>query len=171
MASNPNPIDNNSIPSPMDSSSQHIETNSMDSLNLEDLILQTHNPDKLDTQTESESENAIITRILAPKPVNVNAFKTTILRAWNISGKITSNTLGDNKMAFIFSDKRDMEKVLNMTWTFRDHQLVIARWPPDKAVDEVNLDVTRFWVHDSKICATFICKAQVFSAKVRNLCR
>ncbi|KAL3621816.1 hypothetical protein CASFOL_034302 [Castilleja foliolosa] len=70
-----------------------------------------------------------------------------MIRAWNITGKIQTNNLGDNIMAFIFSAKNEMEKVSNLTWTFRDYQMVIAKWPPDKALAEIDLDHTSFWVH------------------------
>ncbi|KAL3649384.1 hypothetical protein CASFOL_005787 [Castilleja foliolosa] len=103
-----------------------------------------------------ETEGTLITRIIAPKPLNLNAFKSTILRAWNITGKISANSLGDNMMAFIFSEEKDLEKVMNLSWTFRDHQLVIARWPPDKSLAEINLHKTIFWVHFFGVQVKFI---------------
>ncbi|KAL3622061.1 hypothetical protein CASFOL_034257 [Castilleja foliolosa] len=129
-------------------------TDNPDSLNLEDMIIQ--NP-----QTETQNENidkeyAIIARIIAPKPLNMNAFKTTILKAWNNTSKVQTNLLGDNKMAFIFAEKRDMEKVMNQAWTFRDHQLVTVRWPPDKAHNEIELNRIRFWVHIFGIPVAFV---------------
>ncbi|KAL3623079.1 hypothetical protein CASFOL_031895 [Castilleja foliolosa] len=126
----------------------------IDSLNLNIINLQKSPPKTL--QTENENEITIIAKILAPKPLNLNAFKTTMLKSWNITGKVATNQLGDNKMAFIFAEKRDMEKVLNNTWTFRDHETVIAWWPPDKALAEVDLDTARFWVHIYGIPVSYI---------------
>ncbi|KAL3647568.1 hypothetical protein CASFOL_008536 [Castilleja foliolosa] len=85
-------------------------------------------------------------------------FKSTMIKAWNITGKVSTNQLGDNKMAFVFAEEKDMSKVLNNTWTFRDHQTVITWWPPDEAQTDVNLEKARFWVHFFGIPVTFINK-------------
>ncbi|KAL3613216.1 hypothetical protein CASFOL_042907 [Castilleja foliolosa] len=125
-----------------------------DSLNLKVLNLQ-KSPNKM-LQPATENEITIITKILAPKPLNLNALKTTMLKAWNITGKVATNQLGDNKMAFIFSEKKDMDKVLNNAWTFRDHQTALAWWPPDKAPDEVDLETAYFWVNIFGIPVSYI---------------
>ncbi|KAL3618875.1 hypothetical protein CASFOL_037103 [Castilleja foliolosa] len=56
-------------------------------------------------------DTTLIAKILAPKPINMNAFKSTIIRAWNLNKKVTANLLGKNTMAFIFEEKNDMEKL------------------------------------------------------------
>ncbi|KAL3655175.1 hypothetical protein CASFOL_000961 [Castilleja foliolosa] len=81
-----------------------------------------------------------------------------MIKAWNITGKVSTNQLGDNKMAFVFAEEKDMSKVLNNTWTFRDHQTVITWWPPDEAHTDVNLEKARFWLHFFGIAVTYINK-------------
>ncbi|KAL3618557.1 hypothetical protein CASFOL_037639 [Castilleja foliolosa] len=39
---------------------------------------------------------------------------------------------------------------------FKDHQTVLAWWPPDKALAEVDLDTARFWVHIYGIPVSYI---------------
>ncbi|KAL3651825.1 hypothetical protein CASFOL_004827 [Castilleja foliolosa] len=97
--------------------------------------------------TNIEKETTLVVKFLSPKPVNMNAFKSTITKAWNQSDKISTNLLADNTMAFIFESEQDIEKVCKSSWTFRDHQLVIARWPPDKALSEIDLTKTNLWIH------------------------
>ncbi|KAL3629253.1 hypothetical protein CASFOL_026475 [Castilleja foliolosa] len=97
--------------------------------------------------TNSTEENAIIAKILSPKTLNMNAFKSSMLKAWKPDRKTQTNLLGDNTMAFVFEDEDDLEKVLNQAWTFRDHQLAIARWPPDKSLPEIDLNKIAIWVH------------------------
>ncbi|KAL3636637.1 hypothetical protein CASFOL_018936 [Castilleja foliolosa] len=93
------------------------------------------------------NEITLIAKILTQKITNLNAFKAAILRAWNPSGKVLTNTLHTNTMAFIFDKEDDIHKVLNSTWTYRDQHIVIARWPPDKSLPEITLDKILFWVH------------------------
>ncbi|KAL3638819.1 hypothetical protein CASFOL_016726 [Castilleja foliolosa] len=95
----------------------------------------------------SNEENTIIAKIISQKTCNMNAFKDAMIKAWKPNKKTTTNLLEDNTMAFVFDDEEDMEKVLNNAWTFRDHQLVISRWPPDQALAEINLDKVTFWIH------------------------
>ncbi|KAL3643388.1 hypothetical protein CASFOL_014203 [Castilleja foliolosa] len=92
-------------------------------------------------------ENTIIAKIITTKTLNMNAFKAAMLKAWKPDKKATTNSLGDNTMAFVFEEEEDMEKILNQAWTFRDHQLAVVRWPPDQAHDEVNLNIVTLWVH------------------------
>ncbi|KAL3635186.1 hypothetical protein CASFOL_019733 [Castilleja foliolosa] len=91
-------------------------------------------------------ETALIARILTSKTINMNAFKASILRAWNPTGKVSSNPLENNTIAFVFEDVKDMNKAYNSTWNFRDNHIVIAKWPPEKALSEINLNKTIFWV-------------------------
>ncbi|KAL3652866.1 hypothetical protein CASFOL_002547 [Castilleja foliolosa] len=95
----------------------------------------------------TKEENTIIAKIISSKPCNMNAFKTAMIKAWKPDRKTTKNLLHDNTMAFVFEEEEDMEKVLNNSWTFRDHQLVLTRWLPEQSLTEVNLDKATFWIH------------------------
>lgn len=97
--------------------------------------------------THSENEFTLVTRVLSPKPININAFKNTILKAWSPKKKVSTNTLQPNNMAFIFEDENDTNKIMNLSWSFRDMQVVVQRWPPDKALQELDLNKTLIWVH------------------------
>lgn len=92
------------------------------------------------------NEYTIITRVLSEKPINMNAFKNTILKAWNPKKKVSTNLLQGNLMAWIFEDENDLSKILNLSWTFRDLQIIIAHWPPDKSLAEINLNKIILWI-------------------------
>ncbi|KAL3644212.1 hypothetical protein CASFOL_012144 [Castilleja foliolosa] len=100
---------------------------------------------------KAENDTTLIARVVTKKIINMNAFKATIIKAWNPNGKVSSNILTNNSVAFIFEEEKDYEKVMNQTWTFRDHNIVTASWLPDKALDEIDLNTTPFWVHASGI--------------------
>lgn len=59
-------------------------------------------------------------------------------------------------MAFIFEDKADVDKILNHSWTFRDLQVIVRKWLPDKSLSEVNLNTTSFWIQAFGIPVCFI---------------
>ncbi|KAL3635168.1 hypothetical protein CASFOL_019715 [Castilleja foliolosa] len=124
--------------------------------NLEAMSLNVTSPPHSEPLDPSDKETTLITKVLTPKPTNMNALKATMIKAWNPSGKISSNLLSDNTMAFIFEERKDMEKVYNQAWTFRDHQMVVAKWPPDKALTEIDLTKTLFWVHIFGLPVCFI---------------
>ncbi|KAL3626525.1 hypothetical protein CASFOL_030074 [Castilleja foliolosa] len=48
--------------------------------------------------------------------------------------------------AFVFEEQSDTARILNSTWTFRDHHIAIAHWPPDKSLPEINLSKIKFWI-------------------------
>lgn len=91
-----------------------------------------------------ECEHTIIARIYTGKAINMNAFKSTILKAWNPKGKVNTNLQQTNTMAFIFESDNDVTKTLNQSWSFRDSQIITQRWPPDKALHEIDLDKANF---------------------------
>ncbi|KAL3622592.1 hypothetical protein CASFOL_034003 [Castilleja foliolosa] len=125
---------------------------SLSAINIDTPPLQCSLPDR----NINGKEVTLIARIMAPKPINMKALRTTITKAWNPTKKLTTYLLVDNTMAFVFEEEKDMEKVCNVSWTFRDYQLVIARWPPDKALTEIDLNKTIFWVHAFGIPVAFI---------------
>ncbi|KAL3639346.1 hypothetical protein CASFOL_017253 [Castilleja foliolosa] len=102
-------------------------------------------PNKI-TPNQTEQEFTLIAKILSQKPLNLNAFKSSIIKAWNPKKKITTNILESNTVAFVFEDESDLDKVHNLSWTFRDHQIILAKWNSDQALGEVNLTSTIFWI-------------------------
>ncbi|KAL3634942.1 hypothetical protein CASFOL_021996 [Castilleja foliolosa] len=110
--------------------------------------IQIEEPQKILPPNKPENnESTIIAKILTTKSINLNAFKSTITKAWNVAGRVNTNLLQENTMAFIFNEKKDQERVLNSSWSFRDHQVIVAEWPKEKALTEIDLSKTRFWIH------------------------
>lgn len=103
-----------------------------------------------------ESEQTVIARILTDKLINMGSFKTTILKAWNPKKKVSVNLLQTNTMAFVLEDEADITKILSHSWTFRDCQVIVRKWPPDLSLSEVNLNITSFWVQAFDIPVCFI---------------
>ncbi|KAL3655056.1 hypothetical protein CASFOL_000842 [Castilleja foliolosa] len=106
--------------------------------------------------TQPGNEISLIAKILSQKAINMNAFKASIIKAWNPLKKISTNLLDTNTMVFIFEDEKDMLKVCNSSWTFRDHQIIIAKWNPEKALKDIDLTCTNFWVQVYGIPAQYM---------------
>lgn len=121
--------------------------------NINALIQQTQSLECSDLNT---NECTIIARILSEKPTNLGAFKTTILKAWNPKNRVTTNQLQQNLMAFVFEDPADVDKITNLSWSFRDSQIIIQRWPPDKALHDIDLNKATFWIQAFNIPVCFI---------------
>ncbi|KAG8372571.1 hypothetical protein BUALT_Bualt12G0079900 [Buddleja alternifolia] len=100
-------------------------------------------------QLNFEEINAftLIGRILSEKSFKPNAVKNTLLKAWNPRFGMEMNSVEENKYAFIFKEKSDLDKVLNMApWSFRGHLVILRQWDPDESVENINLDSALFWV-------------------------
>lgn len=59
--------------------------------------------------------------------MNLNAFKTIIINAWNLMKNVTANQLQPNMIAFIFEDEADYNKILNLSWSFRGVKIIIQK--------------------------------------------
>lgn len=107
-------------------------------------------------QPHFDKEYTIIAKILSEKPINMNAFKSTILKAWNPKKRVIGNLLETNIMAFVFEDENDQIKILNLSWFFRDLQILVQSWPPDKSLQEIDLNTTTYWIQAYNILVCLI---------------
>lgn len=81
------------------------------------------------------------------KTINMNAFRSTMIKAWNPKGKFQTNILHQNAMAFILESPNDYQKILNLSWSFRDSQINIHPWPDDKALSDIDMSKIYLWIH------------------------
>lgn len=111
------------------------------------------------TENPSDSlneEHTIIAQILTSKTINMNAFRSTMVKAWNPKGKFLTNQLQQNSMAFIFESQNDFQKITNLSWCFRESQVIINHWPPDKALHEIDMTKNTFWIQATNLPACLI---------------
>ncbi|KAG8379884.1 hypothetical protein BUALT_Bualt07G0135700 [Buddleja alternifolia] len=123
-------------------------------MNLFNELLNSTNSLKVDEKEETPPFNSediqaftLAGKVVADKVLNFGAIKNTLLKAWNCKKKVTCNDIEDNTFAFVFEDKKDFDKVLDMSpWSFRGHLVILKHWNPDYAIGEVKLDATFLWV-------------------------
>ncbi|XP_012843185.1 PREDICTED: uncharacterized protein LOC105963339 [Erythranthe guttata] len=127
---------------------------------INDLVSQTSllqcNSEPNELPDSNPNEFTILAKILSDKPSNMVAFKTTMLKVWNSKNRIQANTIQQNLMSFIFEDQSEAQKILNLSWSFRESQIILQHWPPDKALMEVDMDLATFWIHVSNLPVYFI---------------
>lgn len=121
--------------------------NLLDDLILNTNLLQCSDATINETPVPMENEFSIIAKLQSDKPTNMTAFKALLLKAWRPKKKSLTNHLQQNTFVCIFEDETDMNRVLNLSWTFRDAQVVLQKWPPNKSLSEIDLTKTSFWVH------------------------
>lgn len=75
---------------------------------------------------ETLSNRCLIGKVLPPKLVNKDAFKVTLLRAWNtLRIRAIIESIGDNKFVFEFLSDVDKQRVLfEGTWHFNNALVV-----------------------------------------------
>ncbi|KAL2921371.1 hypothetical protein RDABS01_012862 [Bienertia sinuspersici] len=104
--------------------------------------------------TESQSNEKIslmlIGKLLTERSINIEAFKSTMTKAWEVSGRIIIRVIGPNRYVFQFFHWRDKEKVLmGRLWCFDQNLLVLSEIAGSEQPDEVPLTYSPFWV---RIC-------------------
>lgn len=79
-----------------------------------------------------------------------------MLRAWNPSQKVTIKFMDTNIFSCIFDCKEDMSRALNLSWSFRDHQVILKQWSPEMAYFDVDFSSAAFWCHISRLPVCYI---------------
>lgn len=108
--------------------------------------------------TNNPKEHTLLAKILAPKTQNVGAFRNTLLKAWNPRKNVTINPVDtdENLFSCIFDSENDLKKIVNLSWSFRGHQIVHKIWAPEKALFQIDMSTISLWCHVSHIPVCFI---------------
>ncbi|KAK4426608.1 hypothetical protein Salat_1429500 [Sesamum alatum] len=127
------------------------------------LIDKTHNLEFSDDENNQTEENnnethyPIITKILSEKPLNHNAIKTTLTKAWGLQHKTPTNVLEQNTVVFLLASEQDRRRILRQSpWSFRGHLIVTKPWLPEDALEDVDLSSFQIWVQAIGIPVMFI---------------
>ncbi|KAK3013668.1 hypothetical protein RJ639_008539 [Escallonia herrerae] len=95
---------------------------------------------------ETLTSLTIVGRVISDKPLNKAVVRNILSKAWFSPSGIKIKEQ-DNRLLFTFQNENDYHKVLNnRPWTVMGSHLAIREWPPDVALQEVNLTTSPFWV-------------------------
>lgn len=93
------------------------------------------------------AKRTLIGKVLTDKPINKNALKIVIPKAWNAQSEIQMTDMGINGLLFTFPDEDKARKVLeDGPWSVMGSILSLQPWEPQKSVFEVKFNLIPFWV-------------------------
>ncbi|KAG8374862.1 hypothetical protein BUALT_Bualt10G0039700 [Buddleja alternifolia] len=126
-------------------------------------------PEDIQCPPNDKPHFALITKIISDRPINISAFKSTMLKAWNPKGPVKTNNIETNVLSFVFALKEDQTEILqNGPWTFRGFHVVTKLWDPNSAFVDHNLDSSSFWiqVHNLPVSCMSLPTAQIIGNEI-----
>ncbi|KAL0402503.1 UNVERIFIED_CONTAM: hypothetical protein Slati_4280200 [Sesamum latifolium] len=102
----------------------------------------------------------IIAKILYDKPLNNNAIKSTLIKAWGLHPKIHTNVVDQNTVVFLLENENDRRRIWNLSpWSFLGNLIVSKPWLPEEALEDVDLSKIQIWVQATGVPVRFVNKA------------
>lgn len=78
--------------------------------------------------TSQQSENILVAKFLTTHVLNINFVARTFKPLWKTRHSFIVQDLGRNRVAFVFEDVMDLERVLvNEPWSFDKYLVVFQR--------------------------------------------
>jgi hypothetical protein len=97
--------------------------------------------------TTQQSENILVAKFLTPRVLNIDSVARTFKPLWKTKRNFSVQDLGRNKVALVFYDEVDLERVLaNEPWSFDKFLVVFQRLCDDIAIDDLTFSHASFWV-------------------------
>ena len=97
--------------------------------------------------TEQQPENILAAKFLTPRVLNMDVVARTFKPLWKTRHGFTVQDLGSNKIAFVFEDAMDLERVIvNEPWTYDKFLVVFQRVQGDGPIQDSLFSHTSFWV-------------------------
>uniref|UniRef100_A0A2N9G219 Uncharacterized protein n=1 Tax=Fagus sylvatica TaxID=28930 RepID=A0A2N9G219_FAGSY len=97
--------------------------------------------------TVQQPENILAAKFLTSRLLNMDAVARTFKPLWKTRQSFTVQDLGGNKVAFVFEDAMDLERVLvNELWTYDKFLVVFQRVQGDGPIQDSLFSHTSFWV-------------------------
>jgi hypothetical protein len=97
--------------------------------------------------TSQQSENILVAKFLTTRVLNIDSVARTFKPLWKTRRSFTVQDLGKNRLAFVFEDAMDLERVLvNEPWSFDKSLVVFQRLLEDGPVNDALFSHVSFWV-------------------------
>ncbi|KAJ7959596.1 reverse transcriptase [Quillaja saponaria] len=94
--------------------------------------------------TEEVENKTLVAKIVMSKPMNVNAVKSILLRAWHPNGGAAIQRLEHS--VFKSEEERNIIEDEGPLSVF-GNQVIMKRWPSKATLDEIDFSTTSFWLH------------------------
>ena len=97
--------------------------------------------------TLQQPEHILAAKFLTSHVLNMDAVARTFKPLWKTKQSFTVQDLGGNKVAFVFENAMDLERVLvNEPWTYDKFLVVFQRVQGDEPIQDSMFSHTSFWV-------------------------
>ena len=94
-----------------------------------------------------QSENILVAKFLTSRVLNIDSVARTFKPLWKTRHNFSVQDLGSNKVAFVFEDDMDLERVLiNEPWSFDKSLVVFQRQREDVPSKDLVFSHVTFWV-------------------------
>ena len=97
--------------------------------------------------TAQQSENILVAKFLTTRVLNIDSVARTFKPLWKTRRSFTVQDLGKNRVAFVFEEAMDLERVLvNEPWSFDKSLVVFQRLLEDGPINDALFSHVSFWV-------------------------
>lgn len=106
----------------------------------------------LDLQTDEVTglvmaKRMLIGKVLTDKPLNKNALKSVVLKAWNNPPDLHMTDMGINCILFTFQSESRARRIYEEgPWSVMGNILSLQQWAPELNVFEVRFNIVAFWI-------------------------
>ena len=92
-------------------------------------------------------EHILVAKFLTPLLLNIESVARTFKLLWKTCKNYTVQDLGSNRVAFVFDDAMDLERVLiSEPWSFHKFLIVFNRLTGDTRISDLTFTHSSFWV-------------------------
>jgi hypothetical protein len=97
--------------------------------------------------TTQQPVNILVAKFLTPRVLNIDSIARTFKPLWKTKKSFSVQDLGKNRIALVFDDTLDLERVLaNEPWSFDKFLVVFKQHCDDTLIDDLWFSHVSFWV-------------------------
>ncbi len=98
-------------------------------------------------RTSQQPEHILVAKFLTTRMLNIDSVARTFKPLWKTRQSFTVQDLGRNRVAFVFKDEMDLERVLvNEPWSYDKYLVVFQRLHEDETISDSKFSHVSFWV-------------------------
>ena len=94
-----------------------------------------------------QPEHILVAKFLTTRVLNIDSVARTFKPLWKTRQSFSVQDLGRNRVAFVFEDDMDLERVLvNEPWSYDKYLVVFQRLQEDESISDSKFSHVSFWV-------------------------
>ena len=102
-------------------------------------------------------EFIIVAKFFTRRALNMEAIVSTFKPLWRSKNGFKVKNMGNHIILFIFDNKLEVDTILeNEPWSFDKHLMALQRYDKDMPVEELQFNLTTFWVQVHDIPVRFM---------------